>query len=237
MGLMNLQTMREFTGQLMGDTSGTLFTPEVLRDWINLAYESVYDLLAESAASWNMHVPTSAAIITTVAKTREYLLPSNVYNIRRILEVTRTDVSPPQRLAILDSSARDGGDGPGRRSWTNAECGAVYVYRRGNPPGFDSSPTAQVTDMAWVVGFSVQDPGVQTLRVDFMPQHAQLIADEQLPTDVPPELMDLIVYKAAIIGKISMNRDASGSERLYAEKLASSRRTITQMAGRGTRWL
>lgn len=175
---------------------------------LNSAYGDLIDWLELSNQDWHKTTPPDAISITWPAEQRETNLPLTTYPIRRIVKVSRTDTPSPVDLWKTAPARRD-------------DAGAAYdfyVYRRGEPP---PSATPPVSNPAyWVLGFAMFKPPAMTISVDYWPIHSRLTADDQVPGVVPPESHELIAIRAALIHKFDSNRETTGLEKLYGEKMA-----------------
>lgn len=177
--------------QWLDDPLGTRFDSARLRMLLNLAYQTIVDLIDTFPQPWSVGGESAAKTITPVSGTREYDV-GDPGTIRRIVEV----------FAVVGTSGRTPVN---IRPYAGrfAASDGVYVFR-------DS--TGQ-----WTLGTCVLDAYTDVLLVFTAPALTPLKDDAAYPSAVPEDFQELIALRAAVIGKVHENRDASNVAGFLAE--------------------
>jgi hypothetical protein len=158
--------------------------------------------VAETALTgklWNV-APTFFTFTVTSAQQAYVLedgsLPED-QKVRKIIEVERTDVARPYTHTLIPFSERNRGvTDPHYPTLSSGTRSALSAYRR--------------SDGRWVVAFVDKQPDPQTIRVWYEPCRRKLVDAAEEPMQVPRSWHKLIPVAAAVLGKITTNRDPSG---------------------------
>lgn len=207
---LELQDIRKRTLQWLDDPSGDRFAPngeyERLDQLINEAYQHVVNEVDRIPHAWAVSEQADATDVTTSTDTREYGLGL----VRRVVEVNEARDSDEILIDVVDWNQR------------NRASTGVYVFRAG-------AVQLAANDDRFYVGMVRMPPAYSTLRVYTLPILREL-AVNQAPDAVPEDFHELLVYRAAMLGKQQVNRDPAGVTRVYLETL---REMTLKLAGGG----
>lgn len=209
---MDLATLQNEARQSLDDPSGDVYTPERLTRLINKAYRKAVQEVEKLNKHYNVFA-TPITVNVTEAE-REYALsvPNGADEIRYILDVQRTDLATKVPMTFTTFSQRDESLGTIHVYFRSVASSDVYVYR--------------VSGGSWKLGLSDNTPSAMTLAVWFTPSVRALVNPSDVPTMVPVDHHDLIVYGACAMGKIEENRDARGFQSLMAMAIEDLRVTL-----------
>ena len=198
---LNNAQLREATLEWLDDPRGQKFNAagdfRRLDRFINAAYQHLVNEIDRIPHAWSIQTPAEATDITTVSTTREYDLGL----VCAVVDVVEPIDNAEAPIDVVPWSERDRvGSG-------------VYLYR--------SSVRSSTT--IWKLGVAVLPPSWATIRVYTLPLLEELTGFTSIPDSVPEDFHELIYYRAAMTGLMSVNRDPGAVAGLYSEGLVEMR--------------
>lgn len=191
--LQSLQDLRLLTRRWLYDEAGQEWD-DPHADWIiNQAYQDVVNSVDRLPEPWSE--ADAPLTITPITGQREYDL-GTPRTIRGVVEVReQINDNDREKVTIVQWARR-----------FERASGGVYVYR--------------TSGGQWRLGTVVLDHFTRDLLVWTRPTVARLQDPGAFPDAVPESFHELIALKAAILGKVSQNREAGDLAGLYTEKMA-----------------
>lgn len=198
---MYLEELRTSTLEWLDNPSGDTFAPDGdtkrLDGLLSDAYEELVPEVEASHQEYNV-VETPITIAVSSAN-REYTVSTpgddGHTDVRKIVEVERTDVTNPYTLDFCPFSERNASFGGSYLPYLKVVASErVYVY--------------QLSDGFWRLGFRSRQPVTQTVDVWYVPAIARLTGSADIPVLVPRQWHRLIPLLAAMNAKGGQtNRD------------------------------
>jgi hypothetical protein len=180
--------------------------------YINEAYQKLVNEVDRIPRPLDVQYAAGTVEITTASTVREY--PVGV--VRGVVAVFELKAGEELEVDVVGWADR------------NTAGGGVYVFRSPDegPATYGSFPGG-----SWAVGLVRLPPAYTTLRVYTLPILVKLADENAVPVCVPEDFHELLYYRAAMLAKMSVKRDASELAALYAEGLADMRVKLAERMG------
>lgn len=202
---MTLAELRRDVLEWLDDPRGATFAPDGDHTRLDLLIaEAIDDLVQEIDVipqPWAVEPDSESATratITTVSTRREYEVPAGM---RKVVQVTEppTGIGEYRPITIVPYASRN-----------NAAACGVYVFRSG-------------TTGKWYVGLVSLPPAWTTLVIHGLPPVLKLTLESDVPYIIPDAFHSLVVRRAALLGKMQINREWRDVGMLWGEGIVKLR--------------
>lgn len=201
----DLASLRQAVREWLDDPDGDEFTDARVDRLINESYQNIANDLLNLAQPWSVKKEADYVTntVTTDSATREYSIGA----VRRIESVGI--LSGNNRFTALDLVEY------GARNVARAPNG-IYTFR-------------EQSTGEWYIGVVYLPPAWATLIVHSVPPLAALVHPDDVPREIPPDHHELLVYRAAMLGKMQVNRESTALVNLYLETRGRMLAALTTM--------
>jgi hypothetical protein len=215
---LTLKELREGTLEWLDDPHGDQFAPAAdnarLDRYINEAYQKIVNEVDRIPRPLDVQYAADTLDITTSSADREYTIGV----VRRVLAVFEVKGDEELEVNIVGWAER------------NTAGSGVYIFR----PTSTTFPQAEQGSFvvgSYALGVASMPPAYATLRVYTLPNLVRLAGNGDVPVSVPDDFHELLYYRAAMLAKMSVNRDPGNLTALYAEGLADMRVKLATRMG------